>query len=135
MLNAHCSSQKNERDKTRHSLTHKQRMKFPSWLKISSKSNNDISLKNLLSNIESLVHNYELFKGWKRKQLVLMTRHLRATSNLLYYNIILRKVNTKDLIDLSEPILNQHHKILSSEKKIWHQSYKEEYTGLQKLDT
>ena len=41
----------------------------------------------------------------------------------------------KKLINLTEPILNQHHKLLPSDKRIWDKSYEEEYQGLVKLDT
>ena len=92
-------------------------LSFHPECKPSSKSINDMPLKDLLSNIKSLVHNHKIFKGWKQKQLILIAWHLQVTSNLLCYNIILYKLSTKESISLSKPTLNQNHKLLPSDKK------------------
>ena len=60
------------------------------------------------------------------------TCHIQPTMLQHYFAKIKLK---KYLINISKLTLNQHHKLLQSNRKILDRSCKEEYTVLQKLDT
>ena len=100
------------------------------------KTNNPILLADFQEKSTSMIHNSKLFKGWINSRHAAMARHVRITSNVLSHLIHARHVSAKDLIKMESPLsLLQHKKLHPNDKKIWDDSYSEEYRGLQALDT
>ena len=66
----------------------------------------------------------------KNKQTVLTVWVIWAKSN-----VISKHISAKGLSNLVEPSLAKHHLLNTKDKDIWDRSYKEEYEGLQHLDT
>ena len=58
------------------------------------------------------------------------------SSNVLSHMVSIRHVSAKELVDMSSPTsLLAHAKMIPSDKKIWDESYTEEYNGLKSLQT
>ena len=89
-----------------------------------------IPLKDFEALAQSLITNKKLFKRWKNKSTMLTAQIIRAKSN-----VIAKHISAKALSNLIEPSLATHHLLNTKDKDIWDRSYKEEYNGLQNLDT
>ena len=101
-----------------------------------NKTNTPILLSNFQEKSTSMIHNSKLFKGWVNSRHAEMARQVRITSNVLSQFITARHVSARDLVKMETPLsLLQHKKLHPHDKKIWDDSYAEEYRGLQSLDT
>ena len=98
-------------------------------------NNKPIALPNFDTVAESMINNKKLFRGWRTDHFVKTARRVRLTSNLIAHQIMARKVSAKDLHLLEAPSLLKHNKLHPNDKKIWDNSYKEEYQGLVDIDT
>ena len=94
------------------------------------KMNPSIPIPNFEQDINSLIDNKKLFKGWRNLRLASTARLLRAISNAYY-----RHISAKKLTILKAPFLLKHDQLPEIDKLLWDKSYKEEYEGLQKLGT
>ena len=98
-------------------------------------TNDAIPLKDFERLAESMIENKRLFEGWKPSRMVLSARNVRVTSNLIAHMIVNRKVSAKNLQIMEAPTLLKHSKLHPDDKKIWDDSYREEYQGLVDIDT
>ncbi len=102
----------------------------------SKSSDRKIDLTDDMENMRSMILNKKLFEGWKKHSVVLHARHVRATSNILAELIVARKVSAKGLVDMNAPTsLLKHKFMVENDKKIWDESYRQEYQGLVDIDT
>ncbi len=89
-----------------------------------------------LEQLRSLIINRKLFYGWKTHTFCAAARRIRATSNLVAELIISRKVSAKGLMKMEAPAsLLKHQQLHPNDKKIWDESYRQEYQGLIDIDT
>ena len=98
-------------------------------------NNKAIALPNFQTVAESMINNKKLFRGWRTDHFVKTARRVRLTSNLIAHQIMARKVSAKDLHLLEAPSLLKHNKLHPDDKRIWDESYREEYQGLVDIDT
>ena len=94
------------------------------------KNNPSIPLPNFAQNINSMITNKKLFKGWRNLRLASTARLLRALSNAYC-----RHVSAEKLSILKAPSLLKHDQLPEIDKLLWDEAYKEEYEGLQRLGT
>ena len=100
------------------------------------KTKDKILLPNFRDLCHSMVINKRLFKGWINNKNVMKARYARATSNILTHLIIARHISARDLkLNKAPASLLNHAKMHPSDRKTWDASYKEEYDGLQNIDT
>jgi hypothetical protein len=101
-----------------------------------TKTTTPIHLPNFVELAESMIHNKKLFRGWKTAASIINARTSRCLSNIAASLITARHVSAVDLVNTNSPTsLIQHAKMHLNDKKIWDQSYFEEYDGLVNLDT
>ena len=94
------------------------------------KTNPLIPIPNFEQDLNSLIENKKLFKGWRNLRLASTARLLRAISNVYCHHISAEKLTI-----LKAPSLLKHDQLPNIDKLLWDESYKEEYEGLQKLGT
>ncbi len=93
-------------------------------------------IANDIQQLRSLIQNKKLFQGWKTASYCVSARRIRATSNLVAELFISRKVSAKGLIKMEAPAsLLKHQYLHPNDKKIWDESYRQEYQGLVDIDT
>ena len=101
-----------------------------------TKRNPPIHLSNFIHKATSMNHNKKLFKGWVNTRQAIIARHVRMSSNVLSHMVSARHVSATELVDMSSPTsLLAHAKLIPSDKKVWDESYTEEYNGLKSLQT
>ena len=101
-----------------------------------TKRHTPIHLSNFQTKAMSMYENKKIFQGWKNTRQVHLARQVRITSNVISHMIAARHVSAKELTDVSAPTsLLAHAKMIPKDKQIWDDSYKEEYEGLQSLNT
>ena len=100
------------------------------------KTNTPIHLSQFQEKAISMYHNKRLFRGWVNTHQAQVARHVQITSNIIAHHIHARKISAKDLQVMDTPTsLLKHSKLHPKDKQIWDSSYKEEYEGLQNLET
>ena len=100
------------------------------------KTNTPIHLSQFTEKALSMFHNKRLFKGWVNTRQATIARHVQLTSNIISHHIHARKVSARDLVSMEAPTsLLKHAKLHPTDRTTWDLSYKEEYEGLQSLDT
>ena len=102
-----------------------------------TKSEKPLHLPQFEEKAESMINNRKLFQGWKQSAGIINARRSRCMSNIASAIIAARRhVSAKDLLVMKAPTsLLQHAKMHETDKKIWDQSYFEEYKGLENVDT
>ena len=94
------------------------------------KTNLSIPIPNFEQDLNSVIENKKLFKGWRNLCLASTARLLQAISNMYCHHISAEKLTI-----LKAPSLLKYEQLPEIDKLLWDESYKEEYKGLQKLGT
>ena len=100
-----------------------------------TKKGEPISLPNFPLLVDSLILNKKLFKGWIAFSRVISARIAKATSNVITNLIVNKKVSAMNLHSKEAPTLLKHHQLHPEDQATWDEAYRQEYQGLEDIDT